>query len=169
MMPQDVPRRASRRCGSTAGWLATTRRPSLQQVEADQHDERDDQQHGDTAAAPAVLSLSIWLKMCTEATWVLNGRLPEISTVEPNSLIARANASAVPAEIAGTRLGSTIRRKVVHRPAPERRRGLLHLRVELEQHRLHGAHHERQRHEQQRHHDAGTGVGESSPTGLLAP
>ena len=39
--------------------------------------------------------------MCTEATWVLNGRLPEISTVEPNSLIARANASAVPAAIAG--------------------------------------------------------------------
>ena len=39
--------------------------------------------------------------------------LPEISTTEPNSPTARANASAAPTRIAGTRFGSTIRRKTV--------------------------------------------------------
>jgi hypothetical protein len=40
---------------------------------------------------------------------------------------------------------------------PERARGLLHLRVELEQHRLHGPHHERQRHEEERQVDRPAG------------
>ena len=43
-----------------------------------------------------------------------------------------------------------IRRKIVNGPAPERGGGLLHLAVELHQHRLDRAHDERQRHEQQR-------------------
>ena len=142
-------------------WLATARRPALEEVERDEHDERRRRAaRSTTAAAPVALSLSIWLKMCTEATWVLNGRLPEISTVEPNSLIARANDSAVPAAIAGSRFGRMIRRKMVNRLGAERGGGLLHLAVELEQHRLHGAHDERQRHEQQRDDDAGPGVGQ---------
>ena len=36
----------------------------------------------------------------TGATWVFSGMFPEMSTVAPNSLIARAKASAVPAAIA---------------------------------------------------------------------
>ena len=56
--------------------------------------------------------------MCTAATWVLNGMLPEISTVEPNSLMARAKASAVPAAIAGAMFGRMIRRKIVAGLAP---------------------------------------------------
>ena len=72
----------------------------------------------DTAAAARVLSLSIWLKICTDATSVLNGRLPEISTVAPNSLMARAKARAVPAAMAGRRLGRTMRRKIVNLSAP---------------------------------------------------
>ena len=44
-----------------------------------------------------------------------------------------------------------MRRKVGARPAPERRGGLLHVPVQLQQHGLHGAHHEGQRHEEQRH------------------
>ena len=43
---------------------------------------------------------------------------PEISTIEPNSPTARANASAAPERIAGTRFGSTIRRKIVALRAP---------------------------------------------------
>ena len=65
--------------------------------------------------------------MCTEATWVLNGMLPEMSTVEPNSLIARANASAAAGQIAGNMFGRMIRRKVVTGCGAERRRRLLHL------------------------------------------
>ena len=56
--------------------------------------------------------------MCTEATWVWNGMFPEMSTVEPNSLIERANASAVPAAIAGNMFGRMIRTKMVPGLAP---------------------------------------------------
>ena len=52
----------------------------------------------DTAAAAATLSFSSRLKIYTEPTSVLNGRLPEIRTTEPNSPTARANDSAVPGE-----------------------------------------------------------------------
>lgn len=51
--------------------------------------------------------------MCTAATRVLNARFPEMSTVAPNSLMARAKASAVPAAMAGIRLGRMMRRKTV--------------------------------------------------------
>ena len=65
--------------------------------------------------------------------------------------------------------GSTIRRKVVERPGAERGGRLLHLAVELEQHRLHGAHDERQRHEQQREHDRRAGVGDMDAERALRP
>ena len=82
-----------------------------------------------------------------------NGMFPEIRTTEPNSPTARANASATPERIAGSRFGSTMRRKVANVRGAERGGRLLHLAVELEQHRLHRAHDERQRHEEQREHD----------------
>ena len=62
-----------------------------------------------------------------------------------------------------------IRRKIVTRPGAQRRGGLLHLPVELEQHRLHGAHHERQRDEQQGDHDADPGVGDVDADRALGP
>ena len=46
-----------------------------------------------TAAAPSGSPLWIWLKTKTDATSVLNGRFPEISTIAPISPTARANAS----------------------------------------------------------------------------
>ena len=48
----------------------------------------------------------------------MNGTLPEISTTEPNSPTARANASAAPESIAGVRFGRTIRRNTVQLEAP---------------------------------------------------
>ena len=57
------------------------------------------------AAAPIGLSLSMFLKMKMDATCVWNGMFPEIRTIEPNSPIARAKASAAPERIAGTRFG----------------------------------------------------------------
>jgi hypothetical protein len=78
--------------------------------------------------------------------------LPAIRTTEPNSPTARAKLSAAPERIAGTRLGSTTRRKIVTSRA-QRRGRLLHLAVELHEHRLDRAHDERQRHEQQRQQD----------------
>ena len=103
----------------------------------------------------AAASLSICPKMYTEATSVLNGMLPAISTTEPNSPTARANASAGAARRSpGTRFGQDDRGgTIVAAAGAERRRGLLHLAVELDQHRLHRAHDERQRHEQQREQD----------------
>src|SRR5436190_6330035 len=43
---------------------------------------------------------------------------PEMSTTEPNSPTARANASATPERIAGRTFGRTMRRKIVNRDAP---------------------------------------------------
>ena len=113
----------------------------------------------DTAAAPVTLSLSIWQKMNTDATSVLNGRLPVISTSEPNSPTARANASADAGEDRRAEAGRMTRRKVVKLRGPERRGRLLHLPVELDQDRLHRPDDERQRHEQQRQHDGEARVG----------
>ena len=90
----------------------------------------------------------------------LNGRLPDSSTSEPYSLTARANDSAAPAAMAGVRLGSMMRRNMVNRLAPERRGRLLDLAVELGEHRLHGAHDERQRDEQEGEEDGRPGVGD---------
>ncbi len=83
----------------------------------------------------------------------MNGRLPEISTSEPNSPTARAKLSATPETIAGASDGQHDPPKHGQRPGAERGGGFLHRAVELEQHRLHRAHDERQRHEQQRQHD----------------
>ena len=71
-----------------------------------------------TAAAASTLSFSMLLRMRTEVTSVSKGRLPERSTSDPYSLTPRANERAAPAAMAGTRLGSTIRRNVVKRLAP---------------------------------------------------
>ena len=53
-----------------------------------------------------------------------------------------------------------IRRKIGEPAGAERRGRLLHLAVELDQHRLHRADDERQRHEQQRQHHADARVGD---------
>ena len=91
------------------------------------------------AAAPAGSSFSTWLKIATDATSVLNGMLPEMSTIEPNSPMARAKARPAPVRIAGSSVGSTMRRRIVERRRAEGRGGLLHVQVQLEQHGLDGA------------------------------
>ena len=113
----------------------------------------------ETAAAPAGSSFSIWVKTLTEATSVLNGMLPEMSTTEPNSPMARAKPRPLPVRMAGSRVGRMMRRRMVGGGA-ERRGRLLHVAVQLQQDRLHGTHHERQRDEQQGQQDARLGVGE---------
>jgi hypothetical protein len=72
----------------------------------------------DTAAAPVSFPDSIWLRMKTDETSVLNGMLPEIRISEPNSPRARAKASAIPALRPGRRLGKMIRRNTVKPLAP---------------------------------------------------
>ena len=95
--------------------------------------------------------------MYCEATWVSRGMLPPMSTTEPYSPIARAKARPAPLMIAGARVGSTTRRKVVQLRRAERRRGLLDLAVGLDEHRLHRADDERQRDEGQRDDQARAG------------
>ena len=80
--------------------------------------------------------------------------LPETITMLPNSPHARANDSSAPAAMAGRIAGSTTLRKVVQPLAPSVRRGLLLGGIELQQHGLHGAQHERQGDDQQRQLDA---------------
>ena len=78
------------------------------------------------------------------------GMLPAMKITEPYSPTARAKASAKPVSSAGSR------RRQDHAPEglPARRAeaggGLLELRVEVLQHRLHRAHDERQADEDQR-------------------
>ena len=91
--------------------------------------------------------------MRTDATSVLNGTLPEISTTEPNSPIARAKPSAVPVEHRGRQVRQDDPAQDRDGRRAERGGRLLHVAVELEQHRLHGADDERQRDEQQGEHD----------------
>src|SRR5690349_1605641 len=56
--------------------------------------------------------------MNTELTSVLNGRLPEIRTTDPNSPRARPSASPAPEMIAGASAGRITRLKVVNGLAP---------------------------------------------------
>ena len=112
-----------------------------------------------TAAADAVLPFSMNDSTRTETTSVENGLLPLSSTSEPYSAIARANDSAAPAAIAGTRLGRMIRRKIVSRVRAQGGGCLLDVVLELLEHRLHRADDERQRHERQRQEHRLLGVG----------
>ena len=107
--------------------------------------------------------------MIDDATSVLNVQLPEISTTEPYSPIARAKASAAPDTTAGRICGSTMRRNTVERRRAERGGGLLGVAVQVDQHRLHGAHHERQRDEQQREEHPAPVPSRLTPTGLSVP
>ena len=102
-----------------------------------------------SAAADARLPFSMKVSTRTETTSVWNGRLPESSTSEPYSEIARANDSAAPAAMAGARLGRMIRRRIVTRRGAQRGGGLLDVGLELLEHRLHRAHDERQGHERE--------------------
>ena len=64
------------------------------------------------ALSPVVVGLALIL------VYGRNGWLPEMRTTAPNSPIARANASAEPDRMAGSRFGKTIRRKIARRRAP---------------------------------------------------
>ena len=70
----------------------------------------------------------------------MNGRLPEMSTTDPNSPTARAKASPAPASMAGARLGQDDAPEHTGRGGAERGGRLLGLPVELGQHRLDRAH-----------------------------
>ena len=98
--------------------------------------------------------------MYSEETWVSNGTLPAISTSEPNSPSARANARPLPPRRAGTRLGKTTRRKMVSGWRPSDAAACSISWSSSMQHGLHGPDDERQRHKQQRHDDAGAGEGD---------
>ena len=63
-------------------------------------------------------SVSICLAMYCDETSVSRGMPPPISTTEPYSPIARANARPAPLSSAGISAGSTMRRKIVQLPAP---------------------------------------------------
>ena len=86
--------------------------------------------------------------MRTDVTSVRIGRLPDSSTSEPYSLIARANDSAAPAAMAGSEARQDDAAEDREPAGAERRRRLLDLEVELLEHRLHRPHDERQRDEQ---------------------
>ena len=92
--------------------------------------------------------------MTDEAISVLNGRLLEISTIEPYSPSARAKDSAAPESSAGQDRRQDDPPERRQRAGAERGGRLLDVAVEVGQHRLHGAHRERQRDEQQRDEDA---------------
>ncbi len=114
----------------------------------------------ETALAAGRSSLCERLKIHDDATSVLNGMLPEMSTTEPNSPTARAKARPAPASTDGRTLGSRMRAQHLAPGGAEGGRGVLDLRIELGQDRLDAAHAEGQRHEQQRGADAEAGAGQ---------
>ena len=80
--------------------------------------------------------------------------LPEMKTTEPYSPMARAKASAKPVSSAGSDGGKDHPGEGLPAARAEAGRGLLDLDLEIVEHRLHRAHHERQTDEDQRHGDA---------------
>ena len=115
-----------------------------------------------TETALAAGRSSLWerLKIHDEATSVLNGRLPEMSTTEPNSPTARAKARPAPARTDGEDAREDDAAQHLAPAGAEGGGGLLGLRIELGQHRLDAAHAEGQRHEGQRGADAEAGAGQ---------
>jgi hypothetical protein len=105
--------------------------------------------------------------MKTEATSVCSVD-PATRTIEPISPRARANARTEPERIPGQDVRQTIRRKTVTGPRRASER-LLHLHVELDQHRLHRPDDERERDEAEGEHDRRSREGESIPTGEPGP
>ena len=107
-----------------------------------------------TAAASSGLNWRSSWKMNTGAVSVLPVMLPaqdhDAAELTGPARTTAAHRPRWPGLIAG----KTTRRKVVQPVGAEGRRGLLLGRVELQQHRLHRADHERQGDEQQRQHDA---------------
>ena len=85
---------------------------------------------------------------------VFIGMLPAMKTTEPYSPTARAKASAKPVSSAGSSAGRITRQNVCQRLAPRLAAASSDFGVEVLQHRLHRAHHERQADEGQRHDDA---------------
>ena len=119
----------------------------------------------DSAAAACGASLSMSAKITMLAIWTL----PTIRTSAPISPTARAKASAAPETIAGRSAGSTMRRKVTQVGGAQRRGRLLHLGIELDQHRLHRTHHERQGDEQQASRTARPRVGQMDAERAVGP
>src|SRR5271163_3411397 len=72
----------------------------------------------DIAAAPVRSSFSIKVRIHCDDTSVLPGTAPPISTTEPNSPIARENASPAPDNSAGVNDGSTTEVNIFQPLAP---------------------------------------------------
>src|SRR5579875_535250 len=72
----------------------------------------------DIAAAPVRSSFSIRVRIHWEDTSVLPGTAPPMSTTEPNSPMARENASPAPVNNDGVNDGSTTEVKIVTLLAP---------------------------------------------------
>ena len=94
---------------------------------------------------------------------------PEMSTVEPNSRQRPGEGERGAGQHRGQQVRQDDPAEDGEPRGAERRRTLLHLLVELDQHRLHRAHHERERHEQQRDDDTGLLVGDVDAERAVRP
>ena len=92
--------------------------------------------------------------MSSGAISVIIGMLPAMKITEPYSPSARAKASAKPVSSAGSTRREDHAAEGLPAGRAERGGGFLELGLEVLEHRLHGAHHERQADEGQRHQHA---------------
>ena len=94
-------------------------RPLFEQVDgAQQHERKHQQHHGQRDRAGIIDIPPAASTMRYGAISVLNGRLPEMKTIEPYSPMARANASAKPVMTGGNNDGAMTLTNVRNRPAP---------------------------------------------------
>ena len=107
-----------------------------------------------------VVELLSLMTMRSGAISETKGMLPAMKITEPYSPTARAKASAKPVRMRRQQRRQHHAEHGLAAAGAERRRGLLDLAVELLEHRLHGAHHERQADEDQRDDDADRRVGD---------
>ena len=119
--------------------------PALQAIDDEEHQERHDQHDdGDRGRVGVVVLLDSWITIRSGAISDTFGRLPAMKITEPYSPTARANASANPVSSAGTDCRQNNPRHCLPATGAETGSGLLDLGIEIDQYRLHGAHHERQ-------------------------
>ena len=114
-----APGSRARRSGATYLDTVMPRPQRRKRADREQHGERDREQHDrDGRGAGGVVALDLAEDVDGRDLGLERAGCPEMSTTAPNSPTARANASATPERIAGSRFGKMIRRKIGERRAP---------------------------------------------------
>src|SRR5829696_7324709 len=137
-----------------------SRPPAVDQADREQYDQRDgEQQHRDRRRPRRVVAL--YLPEDVHRRHLrLEGYVPRYEDDRPELPHGARERQGRAGQDRRQQVGQDDLRERLQTARPERDRRLLHLLVQLQQDGLHRPHHERQRDEQERHHDRRARVGD---------